>query len=168
MPKGPSSCLHRLGEVEDEGFRAAIDAVEKFRGESQDRGDVDDGALFAGDEGAGSRGGQAGDGDDVEFDHGLDRRGVELRQRAGGGHAGIVQEQGDISVLFKALFDEGSAGAGGEVGGQDVDGDAGGAAEFCGERVQAGRVPRGENEVMAAMGETVRIDGADAGGCAGD
>jgi DNA-binding HxlR family transcriptional regulator len=83
-------------------------------------------------------------------------------------HAGIVDEQGDGGVFTEAGGDGGDIGGVGEIGAQHGDGAAGLLAQACGERLQPGGVTRDEDEVVTAPGEPVGIDGADAGGRAGD
>ena len=56
----------------------------------------------------------------------------------------------------------------GEVGGDDVNRDACVAAQLVGEGGQFVGAARDEDQIVAAAGEAVGIDGADAVRCAGD
>ena len=155
-------------EVQQEGLAAAVGGVEPLGRQREYGGDVDQGALAAGDEAGDGGVGEAEGRGNVEVHHGLELVGVGAQQRAGDGDAGVVDQHGDGGVVAQALFDAQQVGPGGQVGGQDVDRAAGFGAEVFGQGAEAGGVARDEDEVVAAAGQAVGIDGADAGGGAGD
>ena len=88
----------------------------------------------------------------------------------GGGRAdtGIVEEQGDAGVGPEHLLDARQVDALGEVGSQDFDRTAGPVGEPHRERGQTLDVAGDEDQVVAATGEAIRVDGADAGGSTGN
>ena len=75
--------------------------------------------------------------------------------------ARVVHQNSNPVVLDETLLDREQLGGNGEVGGQDIDGDAGLRAQPRRERLHPRFVARHEHEVMAAVSETVRVDGAD-------
>ena len=94
--------LQRLREREHEGLAAAVHAVEQFRRDGDDRGDVDDRAVAARDERRRGRIGQSREDIDVERDHALHVADVGLQQRRGRTDAGVVDQQGDAGVAASA------------------------------------------------------------------
>ena len=72
------------------------------------------------------------------------------------------------SSVRRRDFDAGEVVGIGEVGGDDVDRDAGVAAQLVGKGGELVGAARDEDQIMPAAGEAVGIDGADAVRCAGD
>ena len=73
-----------------------------------------------------------------------------------------------LPVLLETRLDLASVGCIGEVGRQHLGSDSGLVLEPCGERFELGPVARHQDEIVAAPGQPVGIDGADARGGAGD
>jgi hypothetical protein len=99
---------------------------------------------------------------------GLEPVQVGVRQGAGGAHAGVVHQHGDGRVRPQPRLHPAEVGGVGEVGRQDLYAPAGVPRQLSGQCLQLGTVPGDEDQVVAAPRQAVRVDGADAGGGAGD
>ena len=80
----------------------------------------------------------------------------------------LLIERLDRRVVAQLGLDRFEIGGLGEIGAQHLDADAGLALQPLGERFEPRAVARHEHEIMAALGETVGVDRADAGRRAGD
>jgi hypothetical protein len=160
--------LQALAEGQDEGLAAPVDAVEDFRPHRHDRGDVDQGPATARHEARNGGVGQAGQDVDVQRQHPAHVLDIGLQQRRGGADAGVVDQGGDALVVAQHLLHPGEVGAIGQVGGQDLDLAARLGGDPAGHGVQPRAVAGDQDQVVAALGQPVGIDRADAGRSAGD
>jgi hypothetical protein len=85
-----------------------------------------------------------------------------------GQEAGVVDQNADAVVLAQPPLDTPQVGLVGQVGLHDVHAHARLAAQAIGELLHAGDIARHQNNVMATAGETVGVNGANAGRSAGD
>ncbi len=111
---------------------------------------------------------QPGQGDHIELDHGVYPVGVAAHEAANGGHAGVVDQDRDGGVGRQSSLDPGQVRLGVEVCGRHLDLDAGLGAQASREVFQAINIAGDQDQVVATLGQAVSIDGADAGGRAGD
>jgi hypothetical protein len=87
---------------------------------------------------------------------------VRFQQRANGADAGIVDQRGDPGVIMQQAFDPAKIGLVVEVCRNRLDLPAGRFGKtFC-ECIKTALVARHEDQVVAAVRQTVGIDGADA------
>ena len=160
--------LQRVAEAQDIGFRGAVDAIEVLDRDGHRRRDVDDGTLAAGHEGGGHCIGQAGQGSDVDVDHRLHRVDVGLQDRGDRADAGIVDQHGDAGIVAEHRFHLGEVRLAGEIRRKRGDLHAGFGAQALGRRLEALRVARHQDQVVAAPRVGVGLDGSDAGRRPGD
>ena len=139
-----------------------VDAVEDFRRDGDDRGDVDDGAAAAGDQARRRRIGETGERPDIERDHVVHRIDIGVEQRRHGRNARIVDQHRDAGVGAQPRFDAPEIGLVVEIRGDDVDAPAGLVGELLCQIVEALAVARHQDQIVAAPGEAIGIDGADA------
>src|SRR3546814_13765136 len=76
----------REAKVQQEGLRAAVDALEHFGRKREDRRDIDDAALTARAESPARRNGKARGRGNIERDDALDLRRAAFERPAGTGH----------------------------------------------------------------------------------
>ena len=91
-------------------------------------------------------------------------RGKTTRHRC----SGIVHQQPDALVVAEPRLDTREICRDGQVGGQHIDRNRGLGAQARGQCFHAIRVACHQDEIMATMGQTVGVGGADAGRGAGD
>jgi hypothetical protein len=85
-----------------------------------------------------------------------------------GAHPGVVHQQGDAGVPAQHVFHGGQRGRLVQVGHQHLDRAAGAVADVARQVVQALAVAGHQHQVVAAAGQAVGVEGADARGGAGD
>ena len=112
--------------------------------------------------------GQAGERGDIEVDDSSHLLDVRLQEGCDGRDAGIIDQQGDVGVVAQHGLHRGALCRVGEVGRQQLYGAPGLGGQAGRERLQLRGVAGHQDEVVAALGQTVGIDGADASGGAGD
>ena len=158
----------RMREREHEGLRGAVDAVQAFRRDRDDRRNIDDRAGAAGDKARDHRIRQPCQRGDVETDHVLHLVDVGSQQRCGGANTSVVDEQGDFGVGLQDVLHAPEVGRGREVGFDRLHLSAGVVDDPARQRSEPLAVPRHKNEVIAALREAIGVDRADPGRGAGD
>ena len=94
--------------------------------------------------------------------------GAVLKQAATQRNAGIVQQQGDRRVAGQAVLHACEVRGFGEIGRQHVYRAPGLGAERRRQGFEAAGIAGNQDEIVAAVGQPVGVDGADAGRCASD
>ena len=85
-----------------------------------------------------------------------------------GTDAGVVDQQRDAGVLAQSAFYQGALGGVAEVGSKGIDALSGLRRQAQGQRAEPCSIPRNKDEVVAAAGQALGVEGANAGGGAGD
>jgi hypothetical protein len=158
----------RLTEREDVGLGRAVDAVQPLGRYGDGGSDVDDRTRAARHEARGGSIREAGERDHVELDHVFHLRDGGFEQWCDRSSARIVDEHRDGWLASQRVFHSCDCCLVTEVGREHVHRDA----VLGRESLREGREPQGvardEDQVVAALGEPVCLDRADASGGAGD
>ncbi|MNF79694.1 hypothetical protein D3C84_619120 [compost metagenome] len=160
--------VQRLAQAQHKCLGPAVHAVEDFRRNRDDRGDVDHGSGATGDEAWHNRVGQAHQRGDVEGDHVFHVIHRAAQQRHHGADPGVVDQQCNAGVVTQNAFNPAQIGPVFQVGGDHFHGTPGFVAQVIGQGVQFGLAAGDQNQVIPLTGETVGVDRADAGRSACD
>ncbi|MCO5546635.1 hypothetical protein L7F22_000068 [Adiantum nelumboides] len=157
-----------VAERQHPGLRRAVGVAARRQVPGEAR-DVEHAAAAAGGHRRDRGAGEAHQGRHVEVDLAGQRRDRRLGEDRVGLDARVVDQQLDRQVpVGDPALDGGQPGRVGEVGGQDLDDGAGGAADPLGDAGEAGGVARHENDGPSALGELVGVGGAEPAARSGD
>jgi hypothetical protein len=97
--------LQRLTEVQNEGLRPTVGAIEGLRHKSRYRPDVDDGAAASCDKAGHDSAGKAHDRHGINPNDLLEEIEVGVHKTSGCGDPGVVNQNGDAVVIAQPLLD---------------------------------------------------------------
>jgi hypothetical protein len=160
--------MNGLCQIENEGLGGAVGAVEALRNVGDHRGDIDDRSPAPCSKRLRRRNSQTIDRNHVQLDHGVQIVGIVIKQCTLGTDAGVVDKQGDAFVVSQPRLDGSHCRPVRKISGQDAYFNSGLPRQFFRQRPQPLRIARNEDQIVAALGETVGIGGADAGRGTGD
>src|ERR1700730_707073 len=158
----------RLTEGEHERFASAINAIQHFRRDGDDRRDIDDRSFAARNKIGSSRINKPCQHAHIERYHVVHLRDVRAKQRCCRSHARIIDQHRNTSVGLQPFLNLFKVGFSGKIRGDDLDRPARLALQSLRESLKTVLIAGDQNQIVAAPRQAVSVDRADAGRRASD